>query len=317
MPISFVHDNAAVRLDLPASKASVEIYLYGATVTSWRSNGGQERLFLSEKAALDGSAAIRGGIPLVFPVFGAPSDHKDAPKAVEHLAKHGFARTHRWSLSSDDSTSESSSEDRVSVTLTLRSSELPEVASSWPFETALEYKVTLTPNALRCQLSVEHLSTSTGGEMPFQALLHNYLLVPDSTKASVHGLQGQTCMDKLRDFARSEVQDAEVRPAGEAMDRAHRFADEGREPGDVSLHYNASLVDDPLGRMGKGVEVKRSANLLDTVVWNPASEGEKGIKDLASGDWKSFVCVEPGAVQGFLRLAKGQKWQAEQTLEAW
>ena len=46
---------------------SVTIYLYGATVTSWKANG-EEQLFLSSKANLDGSKAIRGGIPLVFPV---------------------------------------------------------------------------------------------------------------------------------------------------------------------------------------------------------------------------------------------------------
>lgn len=48
---------------------SVEVLLYGATVTSWKSNGGKtENLWLSEKAALDGSKAVRGGVPVVFPV---------------------------------------------------------------------------------------------------------------------------------------------------------------------------------------------------------------------------------------------------------
>lgn len=52
---------------LPSGE-SVEVLLYGATVTSWKSNGGKtENLWLSEKAALDGSKAVRGGIPVVFP----------------------------------------------------------------------------------------------------------------------------------------------------------------------------------------------------------------------------------------------------------
>ena len=50
---------------------SVDILLYGATVVSWKSNGGDtENLWLSEKAALDGSKAVRGGVPVVFPVSG-------------------------------------------------------------------------------------------------------------------------------------------------------------------------------------------------------------------------------------------------------
>ena len=46
---------------------SAVILLYGGTVISWQA-AGQERLFLSEAAKLDGSKAVRGGIPLVFPV---------------------------------------------------------------------------------------------------------------------------------------------------------------------------------------------------------------------------------------------------------
>jgi glucose-6-phosphate 1-epimerase len=54
---------------LPSGE-SVEVLLFGATVTSWKSNGGKtENLWLSEKAALDGSKAVRGGIPVVFPVI--------------------------------------------------------------------------------------------------------------------------------------------------------------------------------------------------------------------------------------------------------
>jgi glucose-6-phosphate 1-epimerase len=51
-----------------ASGESVTVNLFGATVTSWKLANGEEQLFLSEKAHLDGSKPIRGGIPLVFPV---------------------------------------------------------------------------------------------------------------------------------------------------------------------------------------------------------------------------------------------------------
>lgn len=45
----------------------MEVLLYGATIISWKS-GGEEKLWLSSGAKLDGSKAVRGGIPLVFPV---------------------------------------------------------------------------------------------------------------------------------------------------------------------------------------------------------------------------------------------------------
>jgi glucose-6-phosphate 1-epimerase len=47
---------------------SVSVHLYGATVISWKLADGEEQLFVSQKAHLDGSKPIRGGIPIVFPV---------------------------------------------------------------------------------------------------------------------------------------------------------------------------------------------------------------------------------------------------------
>ena len=60
-------NDKTVEARLPTGQ-SVTVYLYGATVTSWKLADGQEQLFLSDKAHLDGSKPIRGGIPVVFPV---------------------------------------------------------------------------------------------------------------------------------------------------------------------------------------------------------------------------------------------------------
>lgn len=74
--------------------------LYGATVVSWKTGTlsdpmPEERLFVSSKAALDGSKPVRGGIPIVFPCFGAPSH----PEHME-LGQHGFARNTAWTFDS-------------------------------------------------------------------------------------------------------------------------------------------------------------------------------------------------------------------------
>ena len=50
-----------------------------------------ERLFVSSKAALDGSKAVRGGIPVVFPIFGAPTRPEHS-----NLSQHGYARNSTW-----------------------------------------------------------------------------------------------------------------------------------------------------------------------------------------------------------------------------
>lgn len=48
---------------------TVEVLLFGATVLSWKDAAGNEKLWLSKDTKLDGSKGVRGGIPLVFPVY--------------------------------------------------------------------------------------------------------------------------------------------------------------------------------------------------------------------------------------------------------
>lgn len=59
--------NSRVTAALPTGE-SVEVLLHGATVLSWKDAAGDEKLWLSEAAKLDGSGPARGGIPIVFPV---------------------------------------------------------------------------------------------------------------------------------------------------------------------------------------------------------------------------------------------------------
>ena len=72
------------RITLPHGD-SVRVSDFGAQVLSWNARG-QERMFLSDRAVLDGSAAIRGGVPVCFPQF-----NQRGP-----LPKHGLARRTTW-----------------------------------------------------------------------------------------------------------------------------------------------------------------------------------------------------------------------------
>ncbi len=106
MPVDQLNDkvvlkNSKVRIYvtgcLPTNRlqgSTVELLYYGATVISWNVNG-VERLFVSSRASIDGSRPVRGGIPVVFPCFGAPT-HPEHAK----LPQHGFARSERWTFDS-------------------------------------------------------------------------------------------------------------------------------------------------------------------------------------------------------------------------
>lgn len=71
--VNITHSPSRVKAVLPTGD-SLEVLLYGATIISWKDANGNEKLWLSEAAKLDGSKAVRGGIPLVFPVSDTPSD---------------------------------------------------------------------------------------------------------------------------------------------------------------------------------------------------------------------------------------------------
>ena len=71
-------------------RSTLEIAYYGATIIRWHCLG-EERLWISSLSALDGSAPIRGGIPIAFPQFA------DNGK----LKLHGFVRQCVWNLVSD------------------------------------------------------------------------------------------------------------------------------------------------------------------------------------------------------------------------
>lgn len=65
--VTISHENSRVAAELPTGE-TVSVLLHGATVLSWKDAAGDEKLWLSDAAKLDGSKAVRGGIPLVFPV---------------------------------------------------------------------------------------------------------------------------------------------------------------------------------------------------------------------------------------------------------
>lgn len=162
-------ENDIVRAQLPSGD-SVEVYLYGAHVTSWKTSDGTERLFLSTAAVLDGSKPIRGGIPIVFPVFGPPpKDH-----ATSQLPQHGFARNSTWEFLGK-STSESmsnKSDESVKLDFGLSSAMLPEKTKSlWPYEFGLVYSVTLSKGKLEAQL---HVQNKDNKAFDFHVLYHSY-----------------------------------------------------------------------------------------------------------------------------------------------
>ncbi|KAF9056177.1 galactose mutarotase-like domain-containing protein [Panaeolus papilionaceus] len=270
--------------------STVSILLYGATITSWKVADGsgklQERIFLSSRAKLDGSQPVRGGIPVVFPCFGAPT-HPDHEK----LPQHGFARKETWKYDSTVMDNDAG----VSVRFVLDTNERIQALFPKPFR--LIYVVTLAEHQLSTDIHVEN--TSSTDTLIFQALLHTYIKAP-ADEATVSPLQGLKFRDKT-----------DPTPEGRAL-----LQDETRAAVDVKKFTDSVYIDGP-GKYtvtwpGGGMQV-RAVNFKDVVVWNPQEEGFR-IMDMESDGWKRYICVEPGYVEGFATLEPGKSWIGQQVL---
>ncbi|EKG12874.1 Aldose 1-epimerase [Macrophomina phaseolina MS6] len=293
-------DSSRITASLPTGE-SVEILLYGATVISWKNADGSDNLWLSEKATLDGSKAVRGGIPVVFPVFGPPpADH-----ATSSLPQHGFARTSRWEFlgkstsESDASTAGAPSDDCVKLDFGLYASNLsPDARKAWPYDFGLVYSVTLAPGSLQTTVNVRN-----EGKEPFefQVLMHTYLRIPDISKISVTGLLGVSYTDKVLNASTHTQSEANLTITGET-DRVYS-----------AIPQNTTSV---IAGDKPRFDVVRD-NLPDTVVWNPWKEKAASMADFGPDDgYKNMICVEAGAVKQWTTLEGGETWEAGQTIKS-
>src|ERR1035441_3851061 len=81
-------------LEISTPWSTAEIYLHGAHVTQFKKRDEPPLLFLSQCSRFVEGHPIRGGVPVIFPWFGAR----------EGLAQHGFARVKAWDLKERKST---------------------------------------------------------------------------------------------------------------------------------------------------------------------------------------------------------------------
>lgn len=293
--VSISDDSSRVTASLPTGER-VDILLYGATVISWKSANGKENLFLSSKASLDGSKAVRGGIPIVFPVFGPPkSDH-----ATSRLPQHGFARISRWEYlgkSSSESSTLPNSKGDASVKLDFGLSDSMIDSSNWDYPFNLTYSVTLSQDSLETSLVVRNTGASNYG---FQVLFHSYLVVDDITKTTISGLEEAAFVDKTQ--GAKEVEPAKKPISiGSETDRVYTLPSENT----ITVSEQGT----------QRYEITRDM-LSDVVVWNPWVEKAKSMADFGPDEgYKQMVCVEAGSVSVWNTLDAGETWEGQQRIK--
>ena len=151
--------------------ASAEIYLHGAHVTSWKPAGAGEQLFLSGQSEFGEGAAIRGGVPVIFPQF----------SLLGPLPRHGFVRNHAWEVVR-----------QVQDEVTLGFRDSPATLAIWPQAFQAELSVRVEANRLEMELVIRNTGSSP---FEFSSALHTYLRVQDIARVTVEGLHGLTYRD--------------------------------------------------------------------------------------------------------------------------
>lgn len=157
----------AIRIGCPSGAEAI-VTLYGAHLVSWKTADGRQRLFCSARSALDGSRAIRGGVPVIFPQFAERGNGM----------RHGFARVSNWRLADSGA---------GYAVFALTSADLaPASMQAWPHGFELRLRVALQGGTLALALEVRNTGADAFG---FSSALHTYFLVDALGDIAIEGVQ--------------------------------------------------------------------------------------------------------------------------------
>lgn len=247
-----------VFVDIENSACVARISLYGGQLLSYKQKEYGELLYLSSRAIYRKGEAIRGGVPVCWPAFGASN---------KKLPFHGFVRKLEWELKEITQLKD----EQTQVSLVLESNEV--TRQLWPYEFRLELKITLG-NTVKLELITEN----TGAEsFELTQALHSYFRVSDITEARVDGLDGTEYLD-------TTIQDHEEQQ--KKQEGSVRFE---KEVDNVYMDVSSGL--DVV--TGKGRQFRlESMGSQTVVVWNPWSEISESKDDLENDAYCHFICVE-------------------------
>lgn len=281
MPVALAQDITfkglpAIHLRSPDGAEAI-VLQHGAHIVSWKPAGGEERLYLSEKAEFEEGKAIRGGVPICFPQFG-----KTGP-----LPQHGFVRNRSW-----EKVSARTGEDYAMAVLRIRDDE--STRSLWPHPFKAELSISITNTRLDMEFEVENTGDSA---LSFTAALHTYIRVKEVEEIQLEGLRGQRYRNLLNGEMHTDT------GTFVAIDRETTRQYLGTE--------NPLLLRDDRRSLGINSE-----NMPDTVVWNPWETTCATIADMPANGFRHFLCVEAGAIEAPVTLQPEDCWWGRQSLVA-
>lgn len=261
MTITRVTGNGGLpMINVSNDHADAVISVYAGQVLSFTPKGAADVLFVSDKAYYAEGKAIKGGVPICWPWFGADPEGKGRPA-------HGFMRNRMWSVWETRDNADGS----TTVILGVESS--PETLAIWPHAFGLAMEITVGKTL---QLALVTRNTGDAAFTITQAL-HTYFAVGDIVQTVVTGLEGRQYLDKAADGnGATKQQDGTVSITSE-VDRVY-----------LGVPAELAIVD---GALNRTIRIIASGNKT-AVVWNPWAKIAAGMADLQDDDYLRFVCVE-------------------------
>ncbi|MEH6453696.1 MAG: D-hexose-6-phosphate mutarotase [Psychromonas sp.] len=232
--------------------------LHGAHLIHFQVKQQEPLIWLSKSAIYNSEKAIRGGVPVCWPWFGAAD-----PSLGENLPSHGFARTSTWDVSKISELSEG-----IEIEFKLLNND--ETQKLWPFEFELTLKATLTN-----QIKLELISKNTGNKpFSYRAALHTYLNISAPESCLITGLNTQ--YNNSLKGGKTETGDSTLQ-IDQAIDAIYK-----KSP------YSITLSDKKYQRV---VMVENTGNDSE-VLWTPWVQGAKDFKDMPDDGYQTMFCIE-------------------------
>jgi D-hexose-6-phosphate mutarotase len=267
-----VGSGGLVIADIRNAHARAAVCLQGGQVLHWQPHDqAVPVLWLSDSARYAAGKAIRGGIPVCWPWFGAPQGAGLAATAPAH----GFARTLPWQVAEAGVLANGASLLRLCL------DDGPQTRALWPGRFHLELQITVGASLALT------LVTANSGPAPLviTQALHTYFRIGAIASATIHGLAAAPYYDAVREAEATGT--AAPITFGAEVDRVYDSSGDCR-------------IEDPV--LGRRIHIAKTGS-ASTVVWNPGQAKADRLGDMApaqppgpgsAGGWQQMVCVESG-----------------------
>ncbi len=268
-------DNGIILAKIDNAYATATISLYGGQVVEWQPKSQTAPvLWCSKLVQYKPGKAIRAGVPICWPWFGAHPTETKSPS-------HGYARISEWDLMSVSTTVSGSTE----ICMTMLDSEYS--ISHLGIKAKLAIRISIGE-----ELSIALTTTNTGNEaITMTEALHAYFCIGDIAHIKISGLNECDYVDLVD---------------GNSLKTQSGAIEFSEELGRVYLDTTADcLIEDPV--LHRTLRITKTGS-QSTVVWNPWLETASTMDDLGPEGWRSMVCVESAnALADAVTVAPGEQ----------